>query len=123
MIGNTKEKDELYYFHDGPDLSRQFQSTCVCFVYVSKENDIMLWYYRLGHPNFQYLKYLFPNLFVNKISFSFQCEVCQFAKHHGASFSPQPCKSTTPFTVIHSDIWGPFRIWISSRKNMACDLY
>ena len=26
MIGNAKEKDGLYYFDDGPDLSRQFQS-------------------------------------------------------------------------------------------------
>ena len=88
MIGSAKEKDRLYYFDVGPDLSRQFQSTTVNFVFVSKENDIMLWHYRLGHPNFQYLKYLFPNLFKNKSSSSFQCEVCPFAKHHCASFSP-----------------------------------
>ena len=29
MIGSAKEKDGLYYFDDGPDLSRQFQSTSV----------------------------------------------------------------------------------------------
>ena len=88
MIGNAKENDGLYYFDDGLDLSRQFQSTRVNFVFVPKENDIMLWHYRLGHPNFQYLKYLFPNIFKNKSSSSFQREVCQFAKHHRASFSP-----------------------------------
>ena len=90
MISSAKEKNGLYYFDDGPDLSRQFQSTSVNFVSISKENDIMLWLYRLGHPNFQYLKYLFPNLFKNKSPCSFQCEVCQFAQHHRASFSPQP---------------------------------
>ena len=52
MIGSAKEKYGLYYFDDGPDLSRQFQSTSVNSIYVSKENDIMLWHYRLGHPNF-----------------------------------------------------------------------
>ena len=52
MIRRAKEKDGLHYFDDGPDLSRQFQSTSVNSVYVSKENDIMLWHYRLGHPNF-----------------------------------------------------------------------
>ena len=63
MIDSGKQKDGLYFFDDGPDLSRQFQSTSINIVYVSKENDIMLWHYRLGHSNFQYLKYLFPNLF------------------------------------------------------------
>ena len=76
MIGSAKEKDGLYYFEDGPDLSRQFQSTSVNSVSVSKENDIVLRHYRLGHPNSQYLKYLFPNLFKNKSPSSFQCEVC-----------------------------------------------
>ena len=71
MIGSAKEKDGLYYFDDGPGLSRQFQSTSVNSVSISKENDIMLWYYWLGHPNFQYLKYLFPNLFKNKSPSSF----------------------------------------------------
>ena len=42
MIGRAKEKDGLYSFDDGLDLSRQFQSTSVNSVSVSKENDIML---------------------------------------------------------------------------------
>ena len=116
-IGSAKEKDGLYYLDDGPNSSRQCQSTCLNYVYISKDNDIMLWHYRLGHPSFQYLKYLFPNLFRNKIPSSFQCEVCQFAKHHRASFSTQPYKPTTPFTVIHSDIWGPCRTSTYSGKK------
>ena len=63
MIGNAREKDGLYYFEDGSDSDRQCQSTCLNSVFVPKDSDIMLWHYRLGHPNFQYLKYLFPNLF------------------------------------------------------------
>jgi hypothetical protein len=52
MIGNAKEKMGLYYFDDGPNLSRQCQSTCLNSVFVSKDNDFMLWHYRLGHPSF-----------------------------------------------------------------------
>ena len=59
MIDNAKEKYGLYYFDDGPNLSIQFQSTCVNYVSISKYNDIMLWHYRLCHSSFQYLKYLF----------------------------------------------------------------
>lgn len=29
----------------------------------SIKEQVMLWHLRLGHPNFFYLKYLFPNLF------------------------------------------------------------
>ena len=37
MIDSAKEKDGLYYFDDGPDLSRQFQSTSINFVSVPKK--------------------------------------------------------------------------------------
>ena len=44
------------------------------------KDGIMRWHYRLGHPNFKYLKLLFPSLFENKSMSDFQCEVCEFAK-------------------------------------------
>ncbi|RDY13293.1 hypothetical protein CR513_01815, partial [Mucuna pruriens] len=76
MIDSAKERDGLYYFDVGPNLS---------------------------HPSFQYLKFLFPNLFINK-SFFLQCKICQFAKHHHTSFPSQSYKQIAPFTIIHSDI-------------------
>jgi len=69
----------------------------------------MLWHCRLGHPSFLYLKHLFPNLFRNKLLSSFQCDICQLAKHHRASFPIQPYKASKPFILIHSDVWGPSR--------------
>lgn len=54
----------------------------------------MLWHFRLGHPSFHYMKYLFPILFENKKSSSFQCDICQFAKNHRATFSPKPYTAT-----------------------------
>jgi len=42
----------------------------------------MLSHLRLGHPSFKYLKALFPIFFEGKDISSFQCEVCEFAKHH-----------------------------------------
>ena len=70
----------------------------------------MLEHYRLGHPNFSYLEKLYPSLFINKNSKSFQCEICQLAKHTRSSYSNHEYKSSHPFSMIHSDIWGPTRI-------------
>lgn len=72
----------------------------------------MLGHYRLGHPNFVYLKKLFPSLFKNKDPVSFQYEVFQLSKHIRNSFLSLPYKSSEPFILIHSDVWGPS--WITN---------
>ena len=77
---------------------------------VNNESEIMLWHFRLGHPNFVYLAKLFPALFVNKDVHSFQCEICQLAKHTRTSFPRLLYRSSRPFALIHSDIWGPSRV-------------
>ena len=69
----------------------------------------MLWHYRLGHPNFVYLRKLFPSL-INKNSENLQCGVCQFSKHVRNSYPFQPYKSSHLFHLIHSDVWGPSKI-------------
>ncbi|CAH9105932.1 unnamed protein product, partial [Cuscuta epithymum] len=69
----------------------------------------MLWHYRLGHPSFGYLKHLFPILFKNKDVEVFQCEICQLAKHKRSVYPTVNYKPSKPFSLIHSDIWGPSR--------------
>ena len=71
MIGNAKEYGGLYFSEDGMNSSKQVQSTYFESISISSDSEIMLQHYRLGHLSFQYLKYLFPKLFRNKISFSF----------------------------------------------------
>ena len=75
----------------------------------------MLWHYRLGHPNFMYLGKLFPSLFMNKNPNNFSSEICQYSKHTGNSYSSVTYKPSHPFSLIHSDVWGPSRI----KKNIT----
>ena len=77
---------------------------------VNKDSEVMLWHYRLGHPNFLYLEKLFPHLFINKKSKFFNCEICQLAKHTRSIYPSVPYCPSKPFALIHSDIWGPARI-------------
>ena len=65
---------------------------------------MLLWNFKLGHPNFQYLKHLFQKAFINKDPSSFHCEICELAKHHRAFFPSQPYKGSKPFFVIHDDV-------------------
>lgn len=67
-------------------------------------------HFRLGHPSFHYLKKLFPKLFINKDPSSFHCDISALAKHHKSTYSPRVYTPTTPFALIHSDIWGASRV-------------
>ena len=76
MIGNVKEYEGLYYLETkGSVKGHALVSQCK---FVSSK--IMLWHYKLSHPNFQYLKTLFPSLFKNKDSSLLHCDFCQMAK-------------------------------------------
>ena len=88
-----------------------FKSQSILDSCVNKDNKVMLWHYRLGHPNFMYLEKLFPFLFINKSPKFFSCEICQLAKHTRSGYPSLSYTPSHPFAMIHSDVWGP------SRKN------
>ncbi|KAK4391658.1 Retrovirus-related Pol polyprotein from transposon RE2 [Sesamum angolense] len=63
------------------------------------------WHSRLGHPSLPTLQKILPI-----DSARLECESCELGKHHRASFPPRVEKrSSSPFTLVHSDIWGPCR--------------
>ena len=105
MIGSARQSEGLYFFENQTNLKGQSHKTSFGTISISSKDEIMLWHFRLGHPNFQYLKHLFPNLFSNKDHFSFQCKVCELAKHHRASFPLQSYKPSELFSIIHNDLW------------------
>ena len=37
----------------------------------------------------------------------FRCDVCELAKSHRVSFPSNLNKSSVPFMIVHSDVWGP----------------
>ena len=103
-IGNSKEWDGLYYLEGSNRRKREANKALVSS--HSNNEDVLLWHQRLGHPSFDYMKHLFPSLF-NKNSVPFSCETCQLAKQKRSTYPQLSYKPTTPFTIIHSDIWGP----------------
>lgn len=103
IIGRGIEKGGLYYMED-LNVGRACQTT-----HQSKltEEQIWLWHRRLGHPSFGYLKHVFPSLFSDISGLELKCETCILAKSHRTTYPLSLNKSTAPFTLIHSDVWGP----------------
>lgn len=116
-IGSVRAYEGLYFLENSESKSLQAHVLGVSFISVSSNKEIMLWHHRLGHPSFSYLKFLLPALFKNKNTASFTCDIYQFAKHTRVPFSPKPYTPSMPFSLIHSDIWGPSRVTTLNGKR------
>lgn len=48
---------------------------------------------------------LFPSLLWQYNNHNFACDACEFAKHKHVSYQSSLNRNTTPFIIIHSDVW------------------
>lgn len=73
--------------------------------------DGHLWHQRLGHPSSDKLKLLSGTLSMPKNSSLVEshCPVCPLAKQKRLSFESHNHMSSSPFDLIHLDVWGPFK--------------
>lgn len=109
-IGSGRKENGLYVLDLGVDSSKHHQQAHLTSLSDSSTEKILLWHHRLGHPSFYLLQHLFPSLLANKNVSTLKCESCELGKHHRASFYPSINKSIIPFTLIHTDVWGPSRV-------------
>lgn len=103
ILGRGTERGGLYYVdeatHKGQTLLTQ----------GSNKEQMWMWHRRLGHPSLGYLKRLFPLL--NNCNETLNCEACVLVKSHKQSYFPSISRSSKPFDLIHSDVWGPAPIF------------
>ena len=76
-----------------------------------------LWHRHLDHISESYLKSLFHNGALGQVSFFLLslCTGCKLAKHLALLFNNNLFQTTSPFQLVHSDIWGPTPIPFRSR--------
>ncbi|CAL2234484.1 unnamed protein product [Prunus armeniaca] len=109
ILGRGTKKWGLYYVDDfNPSVTHPFDS---------KQKQIWLWHHRLRHPSFSYMKHLIPDLFSGFKDSYFTCDTCILAKSHRVPYPLSTNKCTTPFTLIHYDVWGPSLITAPSSFN------
>ncbi|RDY13118.1 hypothetical protein CR513_02010, partial [Mucuna pruriens] len=96
LIDKGHESRGLYYLSNNTSM--------LCFASVSPK----LLHNHLAHPSLAKLKLMVPSL--NKL-FTLECKSCQLSKHVRSTFPNQINKRCNlPFSIIHSDIWGPSRV-------------
>ncbi|KAL4021900.1 hypothetical protein IC575_020726 [Cucumis melo] len=116
-INTARHRRRLYILNDDTSGSSISTTSLPSSYFSTYEHDFMLWHFRLDHPNFTYMKYLFFHLFLKIDVSSLSCDVCIRTKQHRVSFPSQPYKPTQSFTLIHSDVWGPSKVTTSSGKR------
>ena len=50
---------------------------------------------------------MFPTLFRDLDIQDFQCSVCELAKHKRVPYPSSNKRTSLPFSLIHSNVWGP----------------
>ena len=109
-IGLAKKHNGLYFLSTSsqPKLVKSTMSTS----FFSSLNKDVIWLHHgcLGHMPFSSLKLMFPTLFKGLDIQPFHCEICEYAKHTRVSFPISNKRSSSPFFLIHNDIWGPSTI-------------
>ncbi|KAG7551787.1 Reverse transcriptase RNA-dependent DNA polymerase [Arabidopsis thaliana x Arabidopsis arenosa] len=100
QIGAGIERDGVYYLTDVAAVRGNK---------VEVQCDSTLWHRRLGHPAYSVFSSL-PMISKNKIASLSPCDVCFRAKQTREVFSESSNKAMDCFSLIHVDVWGPYRV-------------
>ncbi|KAJ4754029.1 Retroelement pol polyprotein-like [Rhynchospora pubera] len=98
-IGVGKLRDGVYFYHS---------MTTATASHVKKE-DYMMWHRRMGHPSTQ-ISWPFPVVKNDNSDLKSVCEICLQAKQTKDVFPISINKAVDSFDLIHSDVWGPYKI-------------
>ena len=84
-----------------PGLLKKFSLSSV------SDSNVFLWHNHLGHPNFNYLKYLYLDLFLNKEMFLLSIvSIVSLLNNLANIIQTTLIMHPNPFHLIHNDIWG-----------------
>lgn len=97
-IGEGFHLHGLYYFSPNSQVTKGFQAIS----FPIAEQD--LWHRRLAHPSNNVLSK------INRVlpKGTVDCDICHFSKSSRLPFNPSLSRTTQPFEIVHSDVWGPF---------------
>jgi transposase InsO family protein len=109
----TRHKGLWYMDRDMPNTTT---SVVLAAILGEKEAMAMIDHCRMGHMAFDKMYKVFPDVMCGVDKSKLKCDACEYAKHTRTSYVSKGLKSTTPFMLIHSDVWTCPVISISGMK-------
>ena len=103
ILGTGIVHNGLYYLDEGSDEVALATQMSPC-------QELLLLHRRLGHPSFATMSHCYPSLFGSCHKESLVCDACELAKHTRVSYPSLGRRSSKPFEIIHSDVWGPCEV-------------
>ncbi|KAK4388552.1 Retrovirus-related Pol polyprotein from transposon RE2 [Sesamum angolense] len=106
-----KQKGNLYFLDtssfDSAVINSYINNRNNCF--TSQVCNRPLWHNRLGHPSSIVLQHI-PEIKHLTETQPNDCCICPLAKQHRLSFPSSITRSKHMFELIHTDVWGPYKI-------------
>ena len=101
LIGAGEEREGVYYFTE-VKVARAHGAKMI--------QSSVLWHRRLDHPASKVLSTLpvFTNIKLDSSVFN-HCDICFRAKQMRKVFPESINKAEAPFSLLHCDVWGPYR--------------
>jgi hypothetical protein len=120
MIGLGKQRNGLYILEQFADLSSIPLTTAASTILQNKlysfasvkhlDSDFHTWHCRLGHPSLSRMSFLssvLPHVVHSNEDVSL-CTICPLAKQKRLPFPNKNQLVSSPFDLLHVDIWGPY---------------
>jgi hypothetical protein len=102
-------RNGVYPIHSST-LFNSASNKTACAAHSITPDIWQLWYSRLGHPDSKDLTYIFPSLQYKTIlsnTTKVHCTHCLAGKMHQLPFPVSNKTVTSPFALVHADLWGP----------------
>lgn len=108
-----REDQGLYILRNGSIPTRSV-NRCANNVQLLSDSSV-LWHKRMGHALVEVLK---RHAALSHLKYEdHECIVCPLAKLTKLSFQPSISRSKDPFSLLHCDIWGPYRVPTYNNKR------
>ena len=88
---------------------------CTAMMVAAGDNEakVMLQHCHLGHMSFDTI---FPEEMKKVDKDKLVCDACEYGKHTRTSYVSRGLRSTSPFVLIHSDVWTYPVVSVSGMK-------
>jgi transposase InsO family protein len=90
--------------------------TALTVVAGDDEAKVILLHCRMGHMSFDTMSKIFPEEMKKVDKEKLVCDACEYGKHTRTSYVSRGLRSTSPFVLIHSDVWTSPVVSISGMK-------